>query len=109
MKKKRAILVLVLVMCAVFLLAACNSGASNPLLGKWKDEATGLSAMDFKDDGTADFYFNDQLATTATYKVDGNKITMTAEGQTASGTFKIEGNKLTLTNADGESQVYVKE
>jgi heat shock protein HslJ len=68
-----------------------------------------MATMEFKDGGTVDLYFMDQLAGTATYKVDGDKITMTSEGQTESGTFKIEGNKLTLTNSGGETQVYVKE
>ena len=109
MKKKNAIMVLVLVMCAVYMLAACGNAAANPLVGKWKDEATGMASMEFKDDGTANIYFMDQLAGSGTYTIDGDKISMTASGQTETGTFKIEGSKLTLTNSDGDTQVYVKE
>lgn len=47
----------------------------------------------------------------ATYKVDGNKITLTIKmGETTTdteGTFKIEGDKLTIT-AEGADQVFTK-
>jgi len=108
MRKKNAITVLVLVMCAVFMLAACGNAEANPLVGKWKDEATGMASMEFKDDGTVNIYFMDQLAGSGTYSISGDQITMSASGQSETGTFKIEGNKLTLTNSSGDTQVYVK-
>ena len=104
---RKRIAIVALVMCALFLLAACGSGSS-ALVGKWKDEATGMMTMEFKDDGTLSVSALGQTQTVS-YKVDGDKITMTADGQEATGTFKVEGNKLTLTGPDNDTEIYVKE
>ena len=36
-----------------------------------------------------------------TYKISGNKITMTSNGETDSGEFKVSGNKLIFTSTSG--------
>jgi uncharacterized protein (TIGR03066 family) len=110
MNKKSAVLILVVAICAVFLLAACgNAPGSSALLGKWKEETTGLAAMEFKADGTLNVYFMEQLAVSGTYKTDGNNITMTVAGEEQKGTYKVEGNKLTLESPGSGAEVYVKE
>lgn len=108
---KKIITILVFILCLSLLLAACgSSGSSTSLAGKWKDEATGRIIMEFLDDGTLKMYVADQLKTTATYKVDGEKITLTINGIEKTGTYKVEGNKLTLTESSPkQTTVYVKQ
>ena len=36
-----------------------------------------------------------------TYKINGNKISLTTNGETESGEFKVSGNRLILTNTNG--------
>jgi Zn/Cd-binding protein ZinT len=105
---RKSISVLALILCVSLVLAACGSTAS--LTGKWKDEATGRTIMEFQDNGTLKMYRMDQLKTTATYKVDGDKITLTVNGTEKKGTYKIEGNKLTLTESSpNQTKVYIKQ
>ncbi|MFZ5975490.1 MAG: DUF5640 domain-containing protein [Bacillota bacterium] len=105
MKKKSAILILVL--CASLLLVAC-SGSTSSIVGKWKDEASGMSTWEFKGDGTMSMTALGQTVS-GTYKTDGDKITMTIAGDEGTGTFKIEGNKLTLTDPSNSTTVLVKQ
>ncbi len=95
MKKKSAVLILVVAICAVFLLAACgNAPGSSALLGKWKEETTSLAAMEFKADGTLNVYFMEQPAVSwELHKTDGNNITMTVAGEEQKGTYKVEGKQ----------------
>lgn len=104
MRKK--FMVLALVLCTVLLLAACG-GSSSPIVGKWKDETTGMSTIEFKADGTLSAAALGQTIT-GTYKIDGDKITTNVLEQEATATFKVEGNKLTITS-DGVSTVYDKQ
>ena len=43
-----------------------------------------------------------------TYKVKGNKMTQTFNGQSGTATIKISGNTLEQTNKDGETWVFTK-
>jgi len=105
---RRNIAVLICMICVVLLLSAC--GSSTPIVGKWKDESSGRSTMEFLDDGTLKMYVEDQLKTTATYKLDGDSITLKISGIEQTGTYKIEGNKLTLTQSSPKrTTVYVKQ
>ena len=105
---RRNIAVLVGMICVGLFLSAC--GSSSPIVGKWRDEATGRTTMEFLDDGTLKMYVADQLKTTATYTVDDDKITLTISGIEQTGTYKIEGNKLTLTQSSPkQTTVYVKQ
>ena len=105
---RKRIAIVVLVMCAIFLLAACGSASSSPIIGTWKDEATGLMTIEFKDDGTLSVSALGQTQT-GTYQVDGDKITTKVGDDEASVTYKVEGDKLTITSEDDVSEVYVKE
>jgi len=105
---RRNIAVLIGTICVMLFLSAC--GSSSPIVGKWKDEASGRSTMEFLDDGTLKMYVKDQLKTTATYKLDGDSITLKVNGVEMAGTYKIEGNKLTLTQSiPRQTTVYVKQ
>ena len=104
---KKRITISVFALCISFLLAAC--GGSSPIVGKWKDEATGIGTIEFKDDGTLTLSALGQ-SETVKYKIDGDKITVTADGVDTTSTFKVEGNELTIiTGPDNDEQVYVKE
>ena len=102
---KKRIAVVVLVTCAVFLLTACGG---SPIVGKWKEETTGLATMEFKSDGDLVVSVLGQTETVQ-YRVDGDKIIVTNDGTDRTSTFKIEGGKLTITTPNGNTQVFVRE
>ena len=109
MKKTSAVLALLL--CVTFLLAACGGAEPSPIVGKWTDETTGMATMEFLSDGTLKMYVLDKEAMTATYKVDGDKLTiLSSEGVETKATFKVDGNKLSITdpNAD-KTMVYIRQ
>lgn len=108
---KRKSTVLVMLLCALLLLAACGNTISSPIVGKWTDETTGMTTMEFLSDGTLKMYVLDKEAMTATYKLDNNKITIvSSEGIETKATFKVSGSKLSITDPDSDkTMVYIKQ
>jgi len=109
MKKTSAVLVMLL--CVVFLLSACGGGETSPIVGKWTDETTGMTTMEFLADGTLKMYVLNEEAMTATYKVDGSNLTITSsEGVETKATFKVNGKKLSITDPSSEkTMVYIQQ
>lgn len=106
-KMKKSVVLLILAILISLLLTACGSTS---LVGKWKDEPTGMVTMEFLDNGTLHIYVREKLEATAAYKLDGDTITITAEGTEKKGAFKLEGDRLTLTESDSDqTQVYVRQ
>lgn len=115
----------ILSLSAVFvmtlLLTACGGGGSDSIVGKWglnvekaleevpEDQRAMAEGMitamaesmvfEFKSDGTVTV-----MGETATYEINGNKITMSKDGEDdMTGTWSISGDNLTLT-PDGEDE-----
>lgn len=114
MKKFTKIIALVLVSAMLALLfVGCGSGSSNSIVGKWeiKEEAEGISAsmvFEFKANGdlamTSEMNGSEIMSQEGTYKVEGDQITVTLEGEDPeTSTFSISGDKLTIS--DGSSDI----
>ena len=124
--KKIVSLLLVLLLCC-FALTACGdsekadskSGADNaassekevadvnPIVGTWKYDGSSLNyTYVFKADGTGTYFGED-----FTYTVDGNKLSILREGNTApfETEFSIEGNKLIIKDSFGDDTIYIKQ
>lgn len=100
MKRNGPVIVLLLILSLA--LAACAPS----LVGKWASEDEPENAIEFLQDGTVNAYQSDTLFGTGAYEIDGDKITMTIAGQSATSTFKLEGNKLTLTGTNPDGSEY---
>lgn len=116
MKKFTKIIALVLVSAMLALLfvgCGSGSGSSNSIVGKWeiKEEAEGMSVsmvFEFKANGdlamTSEMNGSELASQKGTYKVDGDQITVTLEGEDPeTSTFSISGDKLTIS--DGGSEI----
>ncbi len=102
-------------MGACTFLTACggNSGSAdskkeNTIVGEWvSEEYDGLFVYTFKEDGTGNY---DAAGTQMpfTYKLEGDKLTMTYEGDTVAfdTTYSIKDNKLTIKDSLEEDVVY---
>ena len=126
MKKLTAMLLVIAVM--MMIVAGCSKGGSN-VAGKYKLksyteggetmsveelsemlEGTGMSidemfSLELKSDGTFSISMMGEDPVSGTYKVDGEKIAMTAEGETLNATIK--GSELTMAQ-DGVELVFTK-
>lgn len=108
MKKFTKIMSLVLATLMVAVLfVGCGGGAGgNSIVGKWeiKEEAEGMSVsmvFEFKANGdlvvSSEMNGSELASQKGTYKVDGDQITVTLEGEDPeTSTFSIDGNKLTI-------------
>ena len=123
--KKLISLLLVLLLCC-FALTACGDSKGdakdnasdkpateateekdNPLVGTWKYEVSSLNyTYVFKADGTGT-YFGESF----TYTVDGNKLSILYDGNTApfETEFSIDGDKLIIKDSFGEDTVYIRQ
>lgn len=101
MKNLKRVLALLLVISIVFAFAAC---AKAQIIGKWKLVDDDL-IMNFKKDGTVVLGESGSSYTIeGTYKVKGNKLTMTVYGSTETMKIKsINGSRMVLVDEDGES------
>ena len=109
--KKTTIRIAAILLIAVMGLNLVACGGKSALVGKWEIEDSGMKMIwEFtKDDKlimSIDGY--EDFATEGTYKVKGNKITVSFDGEDANeGTFKVKGDTLTIT-VDDESQEFKK-
>lgn len=124
-------LTLILALTLALIVVACGGGG-NDIVGKWTPilsdaEAEALeqmgmqfqTIMEFKSNGQFESYVDvkgegtlpfdtDEMKAEGTYKVDGDKVTVTAKGATDAesdsftATYKVEGDKLTLSVTDSE-------
>ena len=104
---KKRIAVLALVLCAVFLLAACAGAAS--IVGKWKSDSDSMTVVEFASDGTLNTYYNGQVIYSGKYRAEGNKLIISSDSEEQTGTFKIEGNKLTVVSPGNETEGFTRE
>lgn len=94
---------LVIALCLV--LVGCGKAKDkNSIVGKW---AHGSFVYTFNEDKTCSYV---ALGTTmkCTYEVDGDKLSILFEGNTASfdTTFSIDGNELNVKDSFGEDTIY---
>jgi hypothetical protein len=91
--------VAILVIGIMFVFCACGGGSS--LVGKWANEAENAS-LELSEDGTASI---DGMP--ATYKAEGDKLTLTILEEDVSFGYALDGDSLTLTS-EGESIVFTR-
>ena len=96
-----------LLLCLVALFVVVGCSKKDPIVGKWAYGSSDLFMYTFNSDGTCHYTTNDK---DCTYKVDGDKLSITYEGDTSSfdTTFRIEDNKLIIIDSLGEEVVYDK-
>jgi len=100
--KRSGLATIILLVFLSLVLAACSPS----LVGKWVPEDEPKNAIEFLQDGTVNVYRSDEIFGTGAYEIDGDKITMNITGQSTTSTFKIEGNKLTLTGTNTDGSTY---
>lgn len=101
---KRVLLTLVLAITVVSMAGCGKKG----LVGKWSlDYAGSTYTYTFNDDGTGTY---DAAGTLMKFKytTNGNKISITYDGNTSSfdTTFEIKGNELNVKDSFGEDTIY---
>jgi len=100
---KKALLILLV---AVLLLVGCGKKEEekpkDPIVGEW---AYFSYVYKFNEDKTCSYYGRN-----CTYEINGDKLSILYEGDTApfETTFKIEGNKLTIKDSLDKEVVYTK-
>ena len=119
MKKIFALLLsLTLVAGSMFVLASCGDNSGNgdkkaedgkevaAIVGEWKN---GVFAYTFNEDGSGQY---DSAGTIKkfTYKTDGDKVSITFEGDTVTNefTYFVDGDKLDIEDSAGNKVTYVK-
>lgn len=112
---KRVIALSLVLVMALSVLVACGgkggSGDSGNLIGSWSATEEGVEVIFTFKDGGKGTMSSMGIEMDMTWSTDGDKINMSmsfmGETEEMSGTYKIEGNKLSLT-ADGETLVLTK-
>lgn len=105
MKTMKRILALLLVLAIVFAFAACSK--KDQIIGKWKASDDDYY-MTFEKDGTL-VMSGDGMSFEGTYKVDGDKLTMTIFGSSTTVKIKsVSGSQLVLVSEDGEAETFTK-
>ena len=107
---KKGLLFTFLLLVCVSTLVGCEKKEKkekNPIVGKWAYGSGESFMYTFNSDGTCHYTANNK---DCTYKVDGDKLSITYNGETASfdTTFKIEDNKLIIKDSFGSDVVYNK-
>ena len=95
---KRTLSILLAAVLLLGLLTACGS-KTDPNVGVYKLESLSGMTVELKADGKATFTTEGE-ANEVTWKLDGDKLSLTADGDTLEGTLK--DGKITL-DLDGES------
>ena len=95
---------------ALFALVACGEKEVNPIVGFWKNDESGFDFVyTFNDDGTGSY---DSAGTVMPFKytMDGEKLSVTYDGDSISWdtTFKVNNDTLTVVDSTGEDVVYHK-
>ena len=101
--KKSLLAILLVVLCVTVV----GCGKKDPIVGKWAYGSGESFMYTFNSDGTCHYTANNK---DCTYKVDGDKLSITYNGDTSSfdTTFKIEDNKLIIKDSFGSDVVYEK-
>ena len=100
MKTIKNVCLIAFLAVGLFLLTAC--GKKEGIVGKWAYEAGGYTYK-FNEDGTGEYN-----GAKFTYTIDGDKISILYEGNTApfETTFSIDGDKLDVKDVSGNSTIY---
>ena len=101
--KKGLLFTLVLLVGVVALTGCGKKEKKDPIVGKW---ALGSFVYTFNSDGTCNY----SAAGDCTYKINGDKISITYDGMTVpfESTFSIDGNKLNIKDSFGNDTIYTK-
>lgn len=110
MKELKKLMAFVLVLVMVTAFAGC--GSSSGIIGEWKGEQDGLEmTFTFEKGGEGKVNFQGMSVDT-TYETKGDNLTviMSAAGnsQTLEFTYKVDGDKLLLTT-EGETVEFIKQ
>ncbi len=101
MKKGLLVCLLVVVLCVT--VVGCKK--KDGIVGKWAYGSGNSFVFTFNEDKTCNYSANNR---NCTYTIDGDKLSILYDGDTASfdTTFKIEDNKLTIKDSLGNDVVY---
>jgi uncharacterized protein (TIGR03066 family) len=104
-KTRCAVVMLVFVALCV---SGCSSGSANPLVGKWETEQGGMKmGAEFGSDGKATITMMGQKLE-GTYKVTGDELEWTVKDMPPTKCkFKVSGNELQITK-EGNTMTYKK-
>ena len=99
-------LMIAFILMGFLILTGCGSKSSNTIVGKW---ALGSYVYTFNEDNTCSYDVAGTLMK-CTYKVDGDKLSITYDGNTASfdTTYSINGNKLNIKDSFGNDTIYTR-
>ena len=105
--KLKSLLLSVLFVAILFSLTGCGKKEEKTsIVGKW---AQGSYIYTFNEDKTCSYDAAGTLMK-CTYEVDGDKLSILYDGNTApfETTFSIDGNKLNVKDSFGEDTIYTK-
>ncbi len=104
MKKGLLVGIVALVLC--FTVVGC--GKKDPIVGKWAYGSGSTFVFTFNEDKTCNYTGNGK---NCTYTIDGNKLSILYEGETATfdTTFRIEDDKLIITDSFDNEVTYNKQ
>ena len=111
MNKVIKVFAIVMLFCvALCALVACGEKEVNSIVGFWKNDEAGYDFVyTFNEDGTGSY---DSAGTVMPFKytMDGEKLSITYDGDSISWdtTFKVEGDTLTVIDSAGEDVIYKK-
>ena len=101
---KRFLVCLAVVLC--FIVVGCGKkDDKDPIVGTWTYGTGSSFEYVFNEDKTCSY-----VGRNCTYTIEGDKLSILYEGDTApfETTFKIEGNKLTIKDSFDNDVVYTK-
>lgn len=119
MKKRIALAMALVIACLTMLLAGCGNKGGNSMEGTWEVSKVSMSGIEMSGDAlkqlgsalpTLEFKADGKVISSesddpGTYKVNGNKVEITADGETLTAT--LDGNNLTMEE-DGASLTFTK-
>lgn len=102
MKRMKTSVLMSLFLVAALLLAACSSatGGTDAMAGTWELSSAEASGITLSKEALSSMGLSDGL----TMEFNGGKFTANFAGETGEGTYKIEGDKVTMTS-QGEDLV----
>lgn len=116
MKTRRIFALILAILMVASLFAACEEGKKTSkkndtpsIVGKWEAEEDGLVMVyEFKTGGKGVASVEDMgISLDFEWKTDGNKLSLTIDGETEEGEYKISGDTLTLIS-EGDELVLTK-
>ena len=102
MKRMKTPVLLSLFLAAAILLAACSSatGGTDAMTGTWELSSAEASGITLSKEALSSMGLSESL----TMEFYGGKFTANFAGETGEGTYKIDGDKVTMTS-EGEDMV----